>query len=222
MLYFPHTKVVDSGEAVVAPGAEVLAEGQVMVRQPGATAQGVTQSTGAEGEIFAGFAIAGVSAAPFLESHANKVETFVVPAGGKVTLQFAPVAGQFSVFDQTAGAAAAGTLAGKVISGLTVGNTVSVTYKYELTVVQARALMGDAQPGGYAGMVVGQIGLAKRGTIYTSEFDASVDWSTVTAIKMAAGGMLTGQAGDGEAINAVVVALPSQDVPFLGLEFSTL
>ena len=223
MFYLPHTKIVDSNEAVVAPGAVILAEGQALVRQPGATAAGVQPSTGGAGEIFCGFAIAGVSAAPFPEGYTNKVEKFVVPASGSVSLQFAPVAGQFSVTDMETGAAVAGvTLLGKVLSGMTAGDQVSVVYKYALSVVQARALYGDVQPGGYAGAQVGQIGLAKRGVAYTSEFDASVDWAAATAVKLDANGQITDQTGTGVTIPAVVIALPSQDIPFLGIEFSTL
>ena len=222
MYSLPLSKVVDSSEAVLAPGAVILAEGQALVRQPGATAQGVMPSTGVAGEIFCGFAIAGVSAAPFAESFDNKVEHFVVPASGSVSLQFAPVAGQFFVSLASGGAVAGATCVGKVLSDLPAGAEISVVYKYEMSVTQARARYGDVQPGGYAGAVVGQIGQFKRGIIYTSEFDASADWAAATAIKLAANGQLTDQSGTGEAISAVVVALPSQDYPFLGIEFSTL
>lgn len=222
MFYLPLSKIVDSNEAVVAPGAVILAEGQALVRQPGATAAGVMPSTGAAGEIFCGFSIAGTSAAPFPEGYTNKVEAFVVPASGNITLQIAPVAGQFSITNEETGVAEVGTLAGKVISGLTAGDTVKVVYKYALTVVQARSLYGDVQPGGYVGAQVGQIGQVKSGVVYTSEFDASIDWSAATAIKLAANGQLVDQSGSGSAIKAVVIALPSQDIPFLGLEFSAL
>ena len=223
MFYLPLSKIVDSSEATLAPGAVVQAEGQALVRQPGATFEGVMPSTGAAGEIFCGFAVAGVSAAPFPEGYTNKVEHFVVPASGKVSLQLAPVAGQFMVTVVETNAPAAGAkLVGKVIEGLTAGVEVKVVYKYALSVVQARALYGDVQPGGYAGAQVGQIGQFKRGVIYTSEFDATVDWAAATEIKLAANGQLTDQSSTGEKINAVVVALPNMDVPYLGIEFAAL
>ena len=228
MLYFPNSKIVDSREEPVAPGAVILAEGQALVRLPGATNQGVLPSTGQAGEIFCGFSVAGVSAAPFPEGYANKVETFVVPQSGSVTLALAPVAGQLLAYDVTAGAAVAltganpATLNGKTLSGLTPGNTVQATYRYALTVTQARVLFGDVQPGGYAGAQVGQIGAAKRGLIYTSEFDSSVNWAAATAVKLAANGQVTDQSGQGVAVQAVVVAIPSQDIPYLGLDFTAL
>jgi hypothetical protein len=107
------------------------------------------------------------------------------------------------------------------VTTLTAGNNVTVTYKYALTVVQARALQGDVQPGGYVGSYVGQTGLAKRGTIYMDQFDASVNWAAATGLKLAANGQITNQAGAGVALpGAYVVAVPTQEVPFLGLEFS--
>jgi len=220
--YLPFSKFVDSAEAVVAPGAVILAEGQALVRASGAAAAGVLPSTGQASDIFVGFAIAGTSAAPFPESYTNKVEEFTVPASGIVTLQLTPVAGQVFVFDKTTGAAATGyTVTGANISGLTNGDDVVVTYKYAVSVIQLRALQGDVQPGGYVGAYVGQIGVIKRGLVFTSEFDASKNWAAATAIKLAANGQVTDQSGTGNAITgAYVVAVPSQDQPFLGLEFS--
>lgn len=221
MIYGPLSKYPDSAEAAVAPGAVITAEGLALVRAVGAQAAGVLPSTGTSADVFVGFSIAGTSAAPFAEGYTNKIETFTVPATGNVNLQFAPVTGQVFVFDNTSNSAVASpTVVGKQVQGLTVGDQVTVTYKFPLTVVQARALTGDVQPGGYSGAYVGQIGCIKRGLIYTSEFDASKNWAAASAIKMAANGQLTDQSGSGNAINGYIVAVPGSDVPFLGLEFS--
>lgn len=221
-IYSPLSKYPDSAEANVAPGIVINAEGLALVRAAGAQSQGVMPSTGTAADRFAGFSIAGTSAAPFAEGYVNKIETFTVPATGNVTLQFAPVTGQVFVFDDTTQAAVTPTgVVGAQVQGLEVGDEVTVTYKYALSVVQARALYGDVQPGGYSGAYIGQIGLVKRGLIYTSEFDASKNWAAATAIKLAAGGQLTDQSGTGNAItDAYVVALPGVEVPFLGIEFS--
>ena len=223
MIYGPFSKYVDSAETIVAPGAVIDAEGLVLVRANGAQAAGVLPSTGGTSEVFAGFSIAGTSAAPFMEGFTNKQETFVVPSTGKVTLQFAPVPNQVFVYDVTAGAAVSSpTVSGKSITGLTAGDQVIVTYKYALSVVQARSLQGDVQPGGYSGAYIGQIGLIKRGIIYTSEFDASVDWNAATSVKSAAGGQVTNQSGSGLTLPAQIIAVPSSEVTFLGLEFSAV
>ena len=221
MIYGPFSKYVDSAEAAVAPGAVIDSEGLVLVRAQAAQAAGVLPSTGGTAEIFAGFSIAGTSAAPFAEGYTNKQETFVVPATGRVTLQFTPVPNQVFVFDVTTGTAVATpTIVGNQVTGLEVGDEVVVTYKYILNVVQSRALQGDVQPGGYSGAYIGQIGLIKRGLIYTSNFDASKNWAAATGMKAAAGGQVTDQSGTGIAIPGVIVALPTSEVTFLGLEFS--
>jgi hypothetical protein len=226
MIYLPLSKIHDSKETKVAAGASITAEGQALVRAAGATASGVTPSQGISGEIFAGFSFAGLSAAPLPLSYATKVEKFVVPSSGTVQLAFAPQAGQVLIYDVTTGAdvtiTGGVTVVGLNVNGLTSGDTVNITYKYPLSVVQARALQGDVQPGGYAGSYVGQVGLITRGAIFIDQFDASKDWSNVAkdAIVLGAGGILT-QGGSGVPLTgAYVIAIPSQEVPFLGFEFS--
>ena len=216
MFYLPNTRFVDSGEVAVAPGAQIQAEGQALVRQAANPAAGVMPSAGQPGEIFAGFSIAGVSAAPFAEPYAVKVEKFVVPAGGSVKLALTPVAGQLF-------ATGTGTpsVAGNVVSGLTAGEQITITYKYALTVEQMRSRQGDVQPGGYAGALVHQIGVGKRGTAYHDQFDASCDWASGDPIRLGANGILTTE-GNGAVVNAVVIHVPSPDYPVLGIEFSVL
>ena len=221
MIYGPLSRYPDSAEAAVAPGVVINAEGLALVRAVGAQSAGVMPATGTAADVFAGFSFAGTSAMPFAEGFYNKVESFTVPATGIVTLQFTPVAGQVFVFDNTSMAAVpTPTVVANTVTTLTVGDEVTVTYKYALSVVQARALVGDIQPGGYSGAYLGQIGLIKRGLIYTSEFDSSVEWDAVTAIKLAPNGQLTNQLGTGIEIPGMVVAVPGIDIPFLGIEFS--
>lgn len=228
MISRPLTRVVNSTEMTVAPGAVILAEGQALVRSAGATSLGVLPSTGTASDIFQGFAFAGTSAYPFPEQYTNKVETFTVPATGTVVLSVEPISGQVGVYDVTLGEAVTGfTVTGQSVSGLTVGDVVTVTYKYPLTIVQATALYGNVQPGGYAGAYVSQIGVITRGFILTSEFDSSKDWNqagatAATQIVCGAAGQLTlGTPGtDGVAFPGTVVRLPDEYYPYLGVEFS--
>jgi hypothetical protein len=220
-IYLPDGKFADSTEMFTAPGVEFLAEGQAVVRTNNNQAAGVLPSTGAATDVFQGFSIAGTSAAPFAEGYANKVETFLVPATGAVTLALTPVAGQVGVIDNTTGSAVTNpTVTGNQVTGLTVGDTVTVTYKYALSVIQARAKYGDVQPGGYSGAYVGQIGVVTRGTIYTDQCDVSKNWAAATAVKLAANGQVTDQSGTGNAIQASIIAVPGQLIPMLGLAFS--
>jgi hypothetical protein len=228
--YLPNGRVADMGDVLVAPGAVILAESQALVVAAGNQAAGVLPSTGTASDIFAGFAIAGTSALPFPEAYTNKVETFVVPTGGVITLSLTPVAGQVLIYDVTTNSYPTVTLSGQNLSGLTPGDTVNVTYKYAMSIIQQRALFGDVQPGGYSGAYVGQIGLITRGDVWISEFDASKNWAAASntganQVCLAANGQLTlgtpGTAPAGIAVpNCIVTGIPSQTIPYLGLRFS--
>jgi hypothetical protein len=224
MIYGPFSKYVDSADVAVAPGVVIDAEGLALVRNKSAQSQGVMPSTGTAADLFAGFSYAGTSAAPFAEGYAVKVESGLTSlAPGVVSLVFAPVANSVLVIDASTGAAITTfTVSGKTLTGIAAGTIVNVTYKYALSVVQARALYGDIQPGGYSGAYIDQIGLVKRGVIYTDQFDSSKNWAAATDVKMAAGGQLTDQSGSGLSIPCQIVALPGVEVPFLGLEFSAV
>lgn len=228
-MYLPFGKFEQSTEMLQAPGASFHSEGQVAVRVAGNTSAGVQASAGASTDVFAGFVIAGTSALPFAEPTYTKVETFLVPATGVVTLSVTPdSSADVGIYDLTTSAPVTGaTITGAQISGLTAGDQVQVTYKYALTVVQRRALFGDVQPGGYVGDTIGQIGVVTRGTVYTSEYDHSANWASAgtsasTALVAGADGQVKlGTVGtNGAAVPGYVVSLPSQDVPFLGITFS--
>lgn len=221
MLYID-TRIVDSSEAILAEGAQVTQEGQAMVAVPG---KGISPSTGAENEIFAGFAMNQLCGIPVLEPYGIAVEEFLVDSSAKVTVQFTPIKSSVALIDLETDTAIDPTVNGKTIAAkdkeMTAGMKVKVVYRYALTNIQARAMMGDAQPGGPAGAIVGQCGLAKRGIIYTSCFDTSVNWAAATTIKLDSGGFVTDQSGKGNTLaGAYVVKVPTAEIPFLGIEFS--
>lgn len=212
-----------SGEFALAAGVILTAEGQALVRNKNAQADGVGPSTGSANDIFVGFSIAHTAAAPFAEPFYNAVETYVVAGNGQIVLNNTPVAGQVGLYDTTTQApvpvdGTTVTVVGKVVSGLEAGDVVTVTYKYALSVLQRNSLFGNEQPGGYVGNVVGQIGFISKGPVYTSEFDASVDWKSATSVKLAANGQITNQTGAGQVIvGATILALPSTQIPYLGI-----
>lgn len=215
------TRIVDSTSAIVAPGALIQASGAALVRLDGAQAAGVQLSTGVAGETFVGFSFALSSGTPFLETVTNKVEVYIVPGSGTITLSRTPVGGQISVWDETAGAAVTDpSVTGAQVTGLEPQHRVEVTYKYVETVFEARTRLGDAAPGGYSGDTYGQIGVITKGRIYTTEFDASVDWRAATAIKMNPNGQITDQNGTGNAIPGTIIDVPGVDYPELGIEFA--
>lgn len=221
-----NTRIVDSSDMLLAKSAKILGEGQALVYVPGEV--GLAPAKGESGEVFAGFAMRRTSAAPVVEDYAIKVERFVVaaPETGTpaVELQFEPLTTSVCVINLATGEVITSPkVEGKVVSSDSLKNDmeIEVVYKYALTVAQARALFGDAQPGGNAGDVFGQVGVAKRGVIFTSWIDTAVNWSAAKQIKLAANGTITDENGSGEVLpGAYVVHAPSVNTPFLGIEFS--
>lgn len=224
MLEMSLTRAPISYEAAVAVGQTIVAEGLALVRTNTSQSAGVLPSTGAASDVFVGFSVAGTSAAPFPLQYMTKVEEFVAPVSGTVELGRAPVSGQAFLFNVTAnspvtigGGGGNASLTGKTLGNLTATNQYRITYRYALTVTEARSIQGDVQPGGFSGDYVGQIGVISNGLVYTSEFDASKNWAAATSVKLAANGQVTNQDGAGVTIPVQVVAVPGVDYPFLGL-----
>lgn len=218
-LYLPQTKIEFSSDMKLAPGVIIQAEGAALVRANNAQSAGVLASTGTSADKFVGFSLAGTSAAPFAEPFANKVQRFVA-AGTTFKLARPAVAGQALVWNVTDSTIESGaTVTGDQVASLTNGKEYTVTYKYALTVQEAVVLAGDVQPGGYSGNLYGQVGVVTRGLIFTSEFNAAVNWAAATAVKLNANGQLTDQTGTGVEINAVIEGVPSEDYPYLALRF---
>lgn len=223
MFYMPKTSLFDSEEGVLSKGAVITAEGQALV----AVADGLKPSEGVEGEHFAGFVCQRVSATPFLEDFYVRVEELTVATAGAVVLAREPLSAQVvGLVNIATGEAIDGdtTVEGAVVknTNLTEGLQVRITYKYAMTVVEAKSKMGDIQPGGPSGALVGQVGFVSRGTVFTNFFDTTIDWKKAKKIQLAANGMITADKGNGVAIDAFVVAdgYPSAMYPFLGIKFS--
>lgn len=224
MLEMSLTRAPISYEAAVVAGETIVAEGLALVRTNTAQSAGVLPSTGAASDVFVGFSIAATSAAAFPMQYATKVEEFVAPVSGTVELGRAPVSGQAFLWNITTGAAVTigggggnASLTGKTLGNLVSTNAYRITYRFALTVVEARSIQGDVQPGGYAGDYVGQIGVLSNGLVYTSEFDAGKNWAAATSVKLSANGQVTDQSGSGVTIPVHIVAVPSVDYPYLGL-----
>jgi len=101
------------------------------------------------------------------------------------------------------------------------GQTVVVTYRYNLTIQQAEIFVGDGVAGGYSpSSVTGTVGCIERGIVFTSDFNTSVYWGAgnITNITGASGGLLT-TGGTGCAVTGTVYQIPTTDIPFLGVYF---
>jgi len=223
MLKF-NVNITDSVERPVAAGYTVSAEGQALVADTTDGVFGVKPSTGASGEKFAGVALSQQLTLEYLPI----VEEFVVAEDEiTVTLSHTPVGGTLRVLGNGS-ALAVGTPAGDAtkysISGSVItvntalkGKSVVVAYRYAPTVIEAKTIQGDIPPGGAASLTLNSVGVIRRGDIFTSEYDTSVDWTGDPDVALGANGLFT-VGGSGTEINAVVIQVPSATDPFLGLE----
>jgi hypothetical protein len=225
MIYSPLSAFSRSSEMALNPAAVLSGDGQALVNTLVNGKSVVAPSAGTAGEQFVGFSSLQTSAATAMPSTAVKVEEVTLTAAGKMTTGNTPVAGSVFVYNAATGAAiVVDSVVGSVVDCLVANASVAVRvqYRYALTVVQARALVGDVQPGGFAGTTYGTVGVAQTGTIYTDQFDSGKDFAAATSIKLGANGRVTDQSGSGVAINAIVKSLPTSGYPFLGLEFNAV
>jgi hypothetical protein len=227
MLNYKQSQFFETNPFDILPGLALNEEGYalVYVKEDGKTY--VSTSTGVEGETFAGLNMS-VNLPP---SRATMVEEHVIPTGGKISLNRVPVTGQLLVkvagtkatisAGTSAGDAGTATVNGKDVFFNTadVGKSVFVQYHYELLASEAKQFTGDHLGGvNTASAEFGSTGVVQRGTIETSMFDASVDWTSVVHPKLGQNGMFT-VGGNGTLLtNVVVLGSPSAESSFLRLE----
>lgn len=216
-------------EKDVYSAATIGAEGLVLMRVIEAGEETVKASAGASGEIFVGFSWmhnilpsivskvmnVTVSATPFnatLMPNLLAANVQIVrDSDGTVLTEGNPAsADEYSVVDLT------GVV---TFHSADEGETMTCTFRYSPSALELKFMYPDADVNiNPAFEVIGSIGVITEGAVYTDQFDASVDWSTATALKMGAGGLVNA-AGSVSIPNARVVHVPDVDNPFLGIEF---
>ena len=103
---------------------------------------------------------------------------------------------------------------------------INITFKYSPTIQDILTLGGDNSPTTFLSIVqfTGNTGVIEEGVIFTSFFDVAIDWANWTptvGLKLAANGVITSAAGTGATITrGRVVAAPTTDIPFLGVDFA--
>lgn len=217
-VYTPLSAIERSQEVALASGVTLSEDGVLLTKD---NAGGFKVASATAGEIVAGFAFLRTSAYPFTPASWTRVETFDVGVSNAVTLGRTPTGGTVFAWDNTNGAATTpASVVGAVVTLTAMsGNNVSITYRHALTVAEARTRVGDSIPGGYAGNTFGSCGLAKTGVIYTTAFDTSKNYHAGSALTAGANGLVT-IGGTGTVLNAYVVSLPTDDYPYLGIEFN--
>lgn len=212
------TRLFRTEHMPVQPGVIVEEEGTslVFVSDNGVTV--VRPSTGANGEVFAGFSLSRNSP----PSHLPHAFESSVPESLVVELPRTPLTGQIMVkvggvkLEIVAGAPADATevqLAGRdlVFFAGQSKKKLFVQFIYEPTMAEARTILGDMPIGGLASSAQGIIGVALHGEIGTTMYDASVDWTGVINPNLGVDGRLT-VGGSGKLLTQVtVLAAPSTE-----------
>jgi hypothetical protein len=229
MLVQKSTRIFNTEGAEVLTGHMIEEEGFACVRVKEGSRVVVRKSTGAAGEVFAGFNLsrnAPTSVLPLvLEGVAD---------GLTITLPRLPITGQILVkLNGTNTTIVAGAPANAGETQLSADTLTlhasnedavySVQMMYEPSVSEARQFTGDAPIGGLASVAMGKTGLIVEGVIGTNMFDASADWSGTTEVvpSLAADGRLT-IGGTGEKLSGLcqIVEAPSAGNPFLVVRVS--
>lgn len=227
MLYFPNTRIMDSVERAITAGQTVDVEGCALVAVLSGGVVGVQKGSVTATDKFAGVSMA-AAINPSLYAY---VEDVTVGVGATHTLTNVP-SGAFLVYNQTGSAALtqvggapnAGEVkvAGAVLTfnAAQVASVVRISYKYAPTMQQIRSIQGDEPAGRAATFTMGSVGVATRGDIMTSEFDAAVNWNVANPIiALGASGLFT-IGGTGAVVTGYVTSVPTPESPYLGLHFS--
>lgn len=182
----------------VQEGVVIQEEGMalVFVQEGGKTV--VKPSTGAAGEVFAGLSQSRNSPPSFIPH----VFESVIPASLVVELPRIPMAGQILVkvggtkltvvADAPASASEVQLTVDKLIffAG-EAAKSLYVQYIYEPSLAEARTVLGDMPIGGLPSTYQGIIGVTLHGTVGTTMYDASKDWSGVINPRLGVDGRLT-------------------------------
>lgn len=103
------------------------------------------------------------------------------------------------------------------------GVAVTIQYRYNMTVLEARLKFFQRSVNNEAGAVFGEVSVGLAGEVYTLMYDAAVDWSDASVAPTSGAGGLVTDGGAGTAIpNAEVTHVPTAERPYLGLRFNCM
>jgi len=220
-------------EKEVLPGEVLTEEGVLLTASldPATGTEKVAATAGLATDVVAGFAIRDNAD----NATTSEVEELTVPsAPNPLVVQLSNnnlVATQVRVVAETTGAltegnpANAGEFSANDATGVLTfnaaeaGQAITVTYRYNLTVAEARLKFFQRNINNEASALFGQVGVGHgHGEIFTDQFDASVDWASAATINSGAGGQVT-SGGTGVELDARVISVPNVNNPLLGIAF---
>lgn len=236
MLVQKYTRFFNTEHRDVEPGVIIEEEGIALVWTKVNGRSYVRPSTGAAGEVFAGFSVSRNSTPRYLPRiiagrlvpDSGVIDLGRIPLTGQILVKVggdvveisanAPVEGKVQLQGQKLyffqGTPAAGENAAVVGD---IGQEVYIQFIYEPTVAEARTVIGDGPIGGLPSTTQERIGIAARMELLgTTYYDAGADWSGVFHPRLGADGRLT-TAGDGTLLtNVVVMDTPIADAASYG------
>ena len=226
MLSYSQTFQNKSAQADIVTGASFKEEGVAAVfsREDNGQVK-IKPSTGAAGEVFAGFTVERNVPPEFLP----QVETHVASTDGTQLFRN-PIVGQLGVTGADVEAGPTASEAGKVAiengkvsyhaDDIADGVEFTFTYHFTATIEDARALGGDSWYVNLASAETNRIGYIKGGEIGTTLFDATADWSDPSVMhpSLGANGMLTVGGSGTKLTNLVIKQAPNAGSPFLVVE----
>lgn len=230
----------DLKERAIAASATISEEGQCLIYVDAgdgtfacspSTGTAADYATSAENSLVAGFAVTDA-----LKVATNSaVEEFTIPAAAPYTVQLRNqniILADTYVYNNTAAAVMAQAcplpaatqrcidLAGLVtFNAAEAGNSVSVQYRYDLTVQEVMEIFHERSINNRAQDFFSSVSLmAGEGEIFTTMYDASQAYAPLANIYSGAGGLLTSAAGG--AVVGIVSSVPSVDDAMLGVKYT--
>lgn len=227
MIKYIATRIHRTDNKKAAAGAQIREEGTALVYVKENGELVVKPSTGADGEIFAGLST-GARRHP---QELIKVESHVIPATGFVELARVPKA--LAVWLDGTMIATADIGANPVVPAngvnvvgnkvyAAVGSTVKTQYSYEPTVSEAQGEVGDLPINGDAEAATGRNSFVTLGTVATTMFDATVDWTAVVNPRLGADGKLTTKGIGTLLSNVLIENAPSAEADYLEVSIKAL
>lgn len=234
MINFQKSRIAESVPRAVASPALITAEGQPLIADSSIEG-GVAPSAGAAGEVFVGISYSQQKSL-LAVSTVNEV---IIASDGTFSLPYARISNTNCRFDLIAANGVATNLAltaatpgspsateSEPVGGSNqnfktnvsnAGKTLRAAFRFSPTAAQSQMLQGDVHPGGDSSYLLNSVGVILRGDVYTTEFDASADWSANTALKLSTTGLFTNTGSGVTVPNARVIARPTATTPFLGI-----
>lgn len=230
MLDLSRSQFTEVIERAVATGFTVDEEGLALVAVQTGAVEEVKPGTGASSDIFVGFSTGDTPT----KGYKNAVEEYTIPADSPYTVQLHVniVATQIQIYDDSTSVyltenvgVADGQYSVNDTTGVATfnvaqaGDSITVFYRYALTVIEARQLYFQNHINADACQEAARTGVIRgSGELWTDEWTPAVQWALTDTPLIAASGLIT-NTGTGVAVGRVI-SIPSATDPFLGIAFN--